>query len=148
MILDVGCGNVRRGDVRVDRFRYSCEIGSQEGPVKTCANVLGVGEFLPFVDRCFGKVFSVHSIEHSGQPELFLRELVRVCRGDVVVRCPHRFGSGAKRRFHRSFLNMRWFFRVLGRLGVMFEVRIVNYWSPIPYFLFLLPDEIEVMISC
>ena len=145
--LDVGCGNCKRGSIGVDRFRFSREVGAQKSLTKTLVDVIAVGEYLPFIDSCFEKVFSYHSIEHSDCPERFLRELIRVCSNLVELRCPHRFSSKAKMPFHRQFLSKGWFNRALGKMkNISWNVDVVSYWSPLFYFLFHLPDELKTVI--
>ena len=145
--LDVGCANCKRGSVGVDRFRFTSEIGVGKPLTRTLVDVIAVGEYLPFIDSCFEKVYSYHSIEHSDCPERFLNELVRVCSNIVEIRCPHRLSRAAKATFHRSFLNKGWFDNALKRIEhISWNADVVTYWSPLFYFLFHLPETMKVVI--
>ena len=82
-------------------------------------------------------------IEHVKNPQLLLREIVRVCFGTANVRCPHRFGWKAKGRWHLSHFKASWFTHELTALGVLFTVK-CNYYQR--FFLLALPDELEIDI--
>lgn len=75
LTLDVGCGNVKRGSIGVDRRRG------------TDADVLCEVHCLPFKGGCFDSVFSVNVLEHSPNPLNFLKEQCRVLKagGSVLV---------------------------------------------------------------
>jgi SAM-dependent methyltransferase len=136
-VLDVGCGEAPRGTVNVDISRYTAETdeevfkyrlrsGKQDRLVKTKANILAVGEYLPFKDNVFDKVVSFHVIEHCDNPSLFLKELIRVSKYEVEIRCPHRYSGAAKMPFHKHFFSVMWFRTSLKRLNVSHKVD-VNY---------------------
>ena len=57
-------------------------------------------------------------IEHVSNPFKMLAELVRVSKREVVVKCPHRLGSGARRPFHVNYFNEEWFVESALALGV------------------------------
>jgi hypothetical protein len=128
-ILDVGCGCKPRGTVNVDRFRFTKELNRPlpRGGfrrIKTRADVIATGEYLPFVDGAFDKVCAYHVIEHSSNIGLFLCELLRVSRRKIEILHPHRFGRLAKSPFHRSYLNQSWWKATLERLqGIRFTIR-------------------------
>lgn len=115
MTLDVGCGSHNpKGDVNVDCFKgkFNWQEGyEQQGlDCRLIKNfVLADACHLPFQNDSFDLVLSSHVIEHVSYPELMLHELTRVSKGRVIVRCPHRRGSGAKRPFHLNYLDEKWF---------------------------------------
>jgi SAM-dependent methyltransferase len=120
LVLDVGCGSKPKGSVNVDFFRYGFNM--QEGDQKKgefldpklIKNfVLADACHLPFKDNCFSLVFSSHVIEHVADPVLMFKEMSRVSCRKVVVRCPHRRGSGAKRPFHVNYLDEGFFSSIL-----------------------------------
>jgi SAM-dependent methyltransferase len=43
-----------------------------------------MGEALPFRDKCFDFVIASHVLEHSANPEIFLRELQRVAKAGYI----------------------------------------------------------------
>jgi SAM-dependent methyltransferase len=88
--------------------------------------VVAHAEFLPFKDEIFETVFSSHTIEHVKNPQKMLQELLRVTKHQVIVRCPHRKGSGAKRPFHINYLDEEWFNTSLKKLGFKSKVAISN----------------------
>lgn len=68
MILDVGCGSSKRGDIGIDIYR-------REG-----VDVVADAHFLPFVSECFDEVFSVNLLEHLHSVGFALREQKRVLK--------------------------------------------------------------------
>jgi SAM-dependent methyltransferase len=114
--LDVGCGCKPKGDVNVDSFkggRNNQEGDQKKGeymnPKRTPNFVVADSQHLPFKDEVFDLVFSSHCIEHVPDPLLMYREMCRVSSRKVVIRCPHRKGSGAKRPFHLHSFDETWF---------------------------------------
>ena len=47
-------------------------------------SVLGMGEALSFRDKCFDFVIASHVLEHSADPQSFLRELQRVAKAGYI----------------------------------------------------------------
>jgi len=136
--LDVGCGSKPTGDVNVD----FCVRGwnSQEGdqkrgeflnPKMIPNFVVADAEHLPFKDSVFAVVFSSHVIEHVHNPFLMLKEMCRVSKRKVVVRCPHRKGSGAKRFFHLHYLDEEWFEDAASKLGLNVKSFVRSFDSPV-----------------
>ena len=116
MLLDVGCGVGGVGDVNVDVFRegFNRQIGDQVcgelvNPHNIRNFVVADACHLPFRDGVFDVVVSSHVIEHVYFPVLMFSELCRVASLEVVIRCPHRRGSGAKRPFHVNYFDESWF---------------------------------------
>jgi ubiquinone/menaquinone biosynthesis C-methylase UbiE len=104
MILDVGCGDKKRGEIGVDILNYP-----------------GIDwivdldkERLPFKDNWFEEVRSYHCIEHLKDPEHLVKEMIRVSKSRVLVVCPHRWSKWAKGKgsTHLQFLNVAWFGKV------------------------------------
>jgi len=113
-VLDVGCGKHKRGDVGVDKQAHSCVDFVRD---VDC-------EPLPFPDNCFSLVVSNHLVEHLHHPEFAIKEMLRVCNGQVRIICPHRYGGYAKiSSDHKQFLNKHWFLRLGKKLGVQVYVR-------------------------
>jgi ubiquinone/menaquinone biosynthesis C-methylase UbiE len=88
LVLDVGCGWYPQGDINVDIQKRKDRIPNF---------VKADGQHLPFRDNVFSLVNSQHAIEHTPNPFLFLKELFRVSKCQVVLRCPWRF----ERNLHR-----------------------------------------------
>jgi SAM-dependent methyltransferase len=88
--------------------------------------VVAHAENLPFKNECFEVVFSSHTIEHVKNPKKMLQELLRVSKRQVVVRCPHRKGSGAKRPFHINYLDEEWFSALFSKLGFRPKIVVTN----------------------
>ena len=117
LTLDVGCGNKPRGDINVDLHRFSGDI--VDGRIlRTRADVIASGEYLPFADRVFHTVLSSNTIEHVPKPALFLRELIRVSRNYINIRVPHRFSRFARRKGHKNQFDRKWFALQLANLGI------------------------------
>lgn len=109
MILDVGCGAEKQGDIGVDITLNSPEIMQDGRILPTQADILASGDYLPFIDNCFTCVVSHHTIEHSTTPHKFFSELLRVSENAVYVRCPHVKGRQAYMPYHVSYFNEAWF---------------------------------------
>ena len=123
--LDVGCGANPKGTVNVDFFRegFNPQTGDQRiGHYMKARNienfVIGDAMHLPFKENAFDVVFSVHAIEHVTNPSGMLREMSRVAKGKVIVRCPHRRGSNAVKPFHINFLDENWFQKRASAFGL------------------------------
>ena len=59
-------------------------------------------------------------------PKEMLQELLRVSNRQVVIRCPHRKGSGAKRPFHVNYLDEEWFKASFSKLGFKPKIVVSN----------------------
>ncbi len=81
-VIDVGCGIRPQGDVNVDLYidgRHRDITDSIQ--THSIANFIRADSlFLPFKQKAFEVAISNHTIEHTEQPYLFLRELQRVSR--------------------------------------------------------------------
>jgi len=140
MILDVGCGSFKRGDVGVDKEALpgvDVKLDLDRMP-------------LPFADNSFNLVLSHHSLEHLTHPEFAIKEMLRVSSGYVRIVCPHRFSKYAKiTKEHKQFLNKRWFLNLAKRLGV--EVNVKTTFAPLVYYglvgLLMRPDELIVELK-
>ncbi len=75
MILDVGCGKRKRGDIGVDYSRNSQ------------ADVICDAHHLPFMGAVFAEVRSYVCLEHSPNPLHFLKEQKRVLRHNGKLTC-------------------------------------------------------------
>jgi ubiquinone/menaquinone biosynthesis C-methylase UbiE len=110
MDLDVGCGVNLLGDVNCDL--YVKDVGHRGNfsviPVKDKNFIVCDGQYLPFKDGVFSRVFCYHLIEHVKNPFLLIQELKRVCLGLVFVRCPHRLGD-YKIKNHLHKFSRKWF---------------------------------------
>ena len=93
--------------------------------------VLADAEHLPFKDESFNVTFSSHTIEHVGNPSLMVREMCRAAKKKVIVRCPHRRGSGAKMPYHVNYFDEEWFKEVSNRLGYKNRQFVTTYDYPI-----------------
>lgn len=123
-MLDVGCGSKPKGDVNVDFFQsgFNPQTGDQiqgefMSPKKTRNFIVSDAMNLPFKDGAFEVVFSSHTIEHVKSPSVMLREMCRVAKRKVIIRFPHRKGSGAKMPHHLNYLDENWFKRASDLLG-------------------------------
>jgi predicted SAM-dependent methyltransferase len=95
MMLDIGCGENKKGDVGVDLRRLKS------------VDVVADARLLPFKDECFDHVYSSDSIEHFSHWEVksVLSEWTRVLskRGTFEVCCPD-----LRARAFLFFLNPSW----------------------------------------
>jgi predicted SAM-dependent methyltransferase len=95
MILDIGCGEDKKGDVGVDIRKISS------------IDILADARMLPLRDAAFEHVYSSHLIEHFSHREVrsVLVEWVRVLRkhGTIEIRCPE-----LRARAFLFFINPTW----------------------------------------
>jgi SAM-dependent methyltransferase len=85
LVLEVGSGGSPyfRANVLIDAYADTRE--RHWAPFITDRpSVLGMGEALPFRDKCFDFVIASHVLEHSANPEIFLRELQRVSKAGYI----------------------------------------------------------------
>lgn len=85
LVLEVGSGGSPyfRANVLVDAFAETRE--RHWAPFITDRpSVFGMGEELPFRDKCFDFVIASHVLEHSANPEKFLSELQRVAKAGYI----------------------------------------------------------------
>jgi len=95
MMLDIGCGESKKGDIGVDLRK----TGS--------VDIVADARMLPFKDESFDHVYSSHLIEHLSHREVrnVLVEWVRVLKkgGIIEIRCPD-----LRARALPFFLNPSW----------------------------------------
>jgi SAM-dependent methyltransferase len=85
LVLEVGSGGSPyfRANVLIDAYEETRE--RHWAPFITDRpSVLGMGEALPFRDKSFDFVIASHVLEHSADPENFLRELQRVAKAGYI----------------------------------------------------------------
>jgi ubiquinone/menaquinone biosynthesis C-methylase UbiE len=129
--LDVGSGSNPKGTVNVDFFRegFNPQTGDQKTGEYVKAQsienfVVSDATHLPFRDNVFDVVFSTHVIEHVADPVGMLREMNRVCKRKMIVRCPHRKGSNAVKPFHINYLDEVWFKHIALSMGLNMQYSI------------------------
>jgi len=96
--LDVGCGDVPKGDVNLDLFYY--------GRGKNF--VLGEAHHLPFRDETFTKVYSKHCLEHLESPFTFFVEARRVLAKGGILECVYPTDTMLTKKTIHNLLNLRW----------------------------------------
>lgn len=85
LVLEVGSGGSPyfRANVLIDAYASTRE--RHWAPFVTDRpSVLGFGESLPFKDKAFDFVIASHVLEHSAEPEKFIKELQRVAKGGYI----------------------------------------------------------------
>lgn len=122
LVLEVGSGGSPyfRANVLIDAYAETRE--RHWAPFVTDRpSLLGIGEALPFRDKSFDFVIASHVLEHSADPERFLRELQRVAKAGYIE-TPDAFMERINPYWdHRS--------EVTVRNGVL-EVRKKPSWQP------------------
>jgi SAM-dependent methyltransferase len=139
LVLEVGSGGSPyfRANVLVDAYAETRE--RHWAPFITDRpSVLGMGEALPFRDKSFDFVIASHVLEHSADPETFLRELQRVAKAGYIE-TPDAFMERINPYWdHRS--------EVTVRDGVL-EVRKKPSWRPDPELVELYQDHAKELIA-
>ena len=151
--LDVGCGLVGSGDVNCDLYVNDSGhrmTGNAINPRHVKNFVRCDAKHLPFKDKAFDWVYSAHVIEHIDNPFVMLKEMVRVARIRVTVRCPHRLGERFFRKqtpYHVNFFGATWFNEVFHSFNCFSVVDIINYASFPNKFLPILKLPLEMQIE-
>ena len=105
--LDVGCGSNPRGDVCIDLFY---PYNQQKFPIKYNGDFVNCdAQHLPFKNNSFDRVYSCHVLEHVPDPQLMLKEIVRVSRDKVEISVPRFKSSAAVSKYHLHFFDEGWF---------------------------------------
>ncbi|MBM4127949.1 MAG: methyltransferase domain-containing protein [Nitrospira sp.] len=139
LVLEVGSGGSPyfRANVLIDAYAETRE--RHWAPFITDRpSVLGMGEALPFRDKSFDFVIASHVLEHSSDPENFLRELQRVAKAGYIE-TPDAFMERINPYWdHRS--------EVTVRDGVL-EVRKKSSWCPDPDLVELYEERAKGLIA-
>jgi len=159
-ILDVGCGTNPKGDVNID-YRVGLTFETTRDPKGDYLDTKRIENFvkgdvlhLPFKPNSFEEVYSSHVIEHVRNPYKLLKEMIRVSKKTIEIKCPHRYGRFAKghivkgTRVHKHFFSLTWFNKTIKALAPHSKVlSTVRHNHPIPFLgLIQLPHEIHVII--
>lgn len=90
MILDVGCGDIPKGDVNVDLFLEPIHRDSSHimEPRNIPNFVVADTHHLPFRNNTFETVYSSHLLEHCLHPLDVLKEFERVSKSTVLLKIP------------------------------------------------------------
>lgn len=116
MNLDVGSSGELRGDVNVDLINL--HLAHDKIFVRADA------QYLPFAENVFKETTCYHVIEHVENPSFLLKELIRVTKNKVTVKCPYRFSLYAKSSQHKHYFNKRWFRKQLSKMSVIFHAAV------------------------
>jgi ubiquinone/menaquinone biosynthesis C-methylase UbiE len=142
MIIDVGCGHNPIGDVNVDLFVEATphRSGDQSKCDDKRLDTKGIPNFvmadachLPFKDNVFNVVFSSHTIEHVNDPFLMLKEMARISKRRIIIKCPHRFASHRIKPLHVNRLNITWFENAAKKIRLTVISKKVSSWRSIPH---------------
>ena len=97
-LLDVGCGDVPKGNVNLDLFYYG----------KGKNFVIGEAHHLPFKDRTFIKVYSKDCLEHLESPLKFFREARRILKEGGILECTYPTDAMLTKKTIHNLLNLHW----------------------------------------
>lgn len=97
-LLDVGCGDVPKGDVNLDLFYYR----------RGKNFVFGEALHLPFRDETFIKVYSKHCIEHLENPLTFFKEAKRILKEGGKLECIYPTDTMLTKKTIHNLLNLHW----------------------------------------
>jgi len=139
--LDVGSGHNPRCDVNVDISSIYADYSPNFIKADAC--------YLPFRRKSFVETTCFHVIEHTKNPLLLIRELIRVTDGVVTIKTPYR-NVGHRRTKKVLFLGARlgyphlWSFRKswFAPLQKWFPKTEIEYSN-----FFIIPTEITVIID-
>jgi ubiquinone/menaquinone biosynthesis C-methylase UbiE len=97
-LLDVGCGDVPKGDVNLDLFYY----------MRGQNFVFGEAHYLPFKNESFIKVHSKHCLEHLEDPLVFFQEAKRILKKGGVLECTYPTDSLLTKKTIHNLINLHW----------------------------------------
>lgn len=149
--MDIGCGYSPRGDVNVDLFRATTVHQFHKEPLDTklIKNYVRASTLhLPFRDNIFDVVYASDVIEHISEPFLMLKEMVRVSKHKIIVRCPHSLGERRNSRRdtgHVNHFRPKWFWKAFELLPVHKPKIWASKWRAFPHDafpIFQLPSQI------
>ena len=95
--LDVGCGDIPKGDVNLDIHYFG----------KWKNFVFGDAHYLPFKNKVFDKVYCSHTLEHLENPFKFFEEARRVLKNDGFLECIYPTDTTLKKKTIHDLLNLR-----------------------------------------
>lgn len=142
MKLDVGCGERPKGDVNIDLFPIATKHRSPDQkrlspPLKTkhIPNFIRADAYhLPLRDKTFISVYSAHTIEHVNNPVLMIKEMMRVSKNQVTIKCPHRLSHNSTTKIlHKYTFNKTWFHKTLQKLKQKVYRITVSKWRYFPH---------------
>jgi ubiquinone/menaquinone biosynthesis C-methylase UbiE len=97
-VLDVGCGNVPKGDVNLDLFFYT-----------KCKNfIIAEAHHLPFKNSTFEQVRCKHCLEHLENPLRFFKEAKRVLKKSGTLECIYPMDSRLVKKTIHNLINLHW----------------------------------------
>ena len=119
MILDIGCGFRPKGNVNIDLFDVGNEVFAGKHFFKRCPRsipnfIFSDGQYLPIRNKVFEESYSKGVIEHTENPSLFLKEMVRVSKTYFKLIVPHRFFKQPK--YHIRMFNMKQLEKYLNKM--------------------------------
>lgn len=96
IILDIGCGNMKRGTIGIDHF---------PGPFVDIVMDFNKGIFFP--DNSVDGIIMYHSLEHVVDPIFVLKECRRILKegGMLDIKVPHHSNISAYQIHHKSYWN-------------------------------------------
>ena len=155
--LDVGCGDLPKGDVNIDLFTgISPHFYNKPRFIKvsTIPNFIKADcNCLPFRDNVFDESVARHLIEHKGvKPIRTIKEMLRVTKGKVRIIVPHRYaetiGKLVKWDMHQTSFNLKSLTKLLRRMGLAFEIKVKYQGFPFRYvYILRIPIEMEAIIQ-
>jgi ubiquinone/menaquinone biosynthesis C-methylase UbiE len=96
--LDVGCGDVPKGDINLDLFYYG----------KGKNFIIGEAHHLPFKDETFTRVYSKHCLEHLENPLKFFTETRRILKKGGILECVYPTDTMLTKKTIHNLLNLHW----------------------------------------
>ena len=151
MKLDIGCGALPKGDVNVDLYVGRTPHSEEKWTIEpqTIPNFVRCdANYLPFRDKAFSECVISHVLEHDGvRPIKVIKETLRVTKGDIEIRVPHRIWDRGRIRSHARYFNRSNIVALMRKLRLAWDINIVYDYLPHPYICLLrLPREIRVTI--
>jgi SAM-dependent methyltransferase len=154
VVLDIGSGD--KPFWRADVFLDDLSVADAERAGKVSAHRLGIfvdanAELLPFEDQTFDFVYCSHLLEHVGNPDAVIKEMLRVTKssGGGYIECPsaiveaispfsgHRWILLESDSGKLSFFRQSTFQHDAALAGAKFKLRLLNKFNWNGYDLFI-----------
>ncbi len=135
IVLDIGCGKVKRGTIGIDYI---------DGPQVDLVMDINKGIHLP--DNSVDKIIMYHTLEHVTNPPFVISECARILKdgGILDLKVPHHTNPRAFEIHHKTYWNL-FSFEPLLKIGDKSNEQkppLYSYGNKSPIFSFSFPREV------
>lgn len=97
IVLDVGCGKLRRGNICIDRIAG-----------ENVDFVMDINQGIDLSDESVDKILIYHTLEHTNNPPFIIEECKRILKngGLLEIKVPHHSNPRAYDIFHKNYWSL------------------------------------------